>query len=71
MPVRRHDNQQQHQYHHQHSHGVPGGYDVMEIINNITTLITSTYIITITTSPIQYGDNQGKLELLTPRSDNS
>ena len=50
---------------------MPGGYDVMEILNNITTLITSTYIITITTSPIQYGDNQGKLELLTPRSDNS
>ena len=71
MPVRRHDNQQQHQYHHQHSHGVPEGYDVMEILNNITTLITSTYIITITTLPIQYGDNQGKLELLTPRSDNS
>jgi len=68
MPVRRHDNDNQHQYHHQHSHGVPGGYDVMEILNNITTLITSTYIIT---SPIQYGDNQGKLELLTPRSDNS
>ena len=46
----------------------------MEIINNIsniTTLITTTYIITITTSPIQYGDNQGQLELLTPRSDNS
>ena len=43
----------------------------MEIINNITILITSTYIITITTPPIQYGDNQGKLELLAPHSDNS
>ena len=50
---------------------MPGSYDVMEINHNITTLITTTYIITITTSPIQYGDNQGKLELLTPRSDNS
>ena len=38
----------------------------MEILNNITTLTTTT-----TTLPIQYGDNQGKLELLTPRSDNS
>ena len=43
----------------------------MEILNNINIFITSTYIIPITTPPIQYGDNQGKLELLTPRSDNS
>ena len=71
MPVRRHENQQQHQYNHQHSHSVPGCYDVKITVNNITTLITITFIITTTTLPIQYGDNQGKLELLTPRSDNS